>query len=202
MALKPEFFAGEIVVKKVVLAVHVPYGGGRAVHENRPSHGIAFCTSGGYRYTFSDGNVLDCRQGDCIYLPKDSSYRVALLADAERPSGLKEAEKSVYAINFLTWEDSRCAPCLITPKNTGRTEALFASADRSWEKKGESYPETVFADLYQLLALLKDSFHMRYSDSSYMEKLKPALRLVRERATQGRLTWRKWPLSAGSAPPG
>ena len=45
----------------------------------------------------------------------------------------------------------------------------------------------MFADLYQLLALLKDSFHMRYSDSSYMEKLKPALRLVRERATQGRI---------------
>ena len=140
MALKPEFFAGEIVVKKVVLAVHVPYGGGRAVHENRPSHGIAFCTSGGYRYTFSDGNVLDCRQGDCIYLPKDSSYRVALLADAERPSGLKEAEKSVYAINFLTWRTVVALHASLHRKTPAEQRRCLPQQTGAGRKKAKATP--------------------------------------------------------------
>lgn len=65
------------------------------IHNNRPSHGLAFFASGVYRYTFENTKTITCQKGDLIYMPQGSNYTVATQGHAEG------AAKSVFAINFL-----------------------------------------------------------------------------------------------------
>ena len=67
-----------VVVEQINAVLFVPSGGGAPVHTNRKSHGLAFNVAHTTTYRFSDGTVLVCKPGQCIYLPQGCSYTVQL----------------------------------------------------------------------------------------------------------------------------
>ena len=53
-----KFIKSDLNIETIVFACFVARGTGDAVHKNRPSHGLAFHTSGEKEYNFSDGTKL------------------------------------------------------------------------------------------------------------------------------------------------
>ena len=124
----------DFYVTKPVLAIHVPFGKGESVHNNRPSHGFAYYANGVYGYTFENKKTIVCKKGDLIYMPQNSNYTVNLQSHTEG------AAKNIFAINFLISTDEKFEPFKITLKNPAKIEALFESAEREWEKKTSAMP--------------------------------------------------------------
>ncbi len=125
----------DFYVTKPVLAIHVPFGKGESVHNNRPSHGFAYFANGVYGYTFENKKTIVCKKGDLIYMPQDSNYTVTLQSHTEG------AAKNIFAINFLISTDEKFEPFKITLKNPAKIEALFESAEREWVKKDVGYAD-------------------------------------------------------------
>ena len=71
-----QFMEGDHVIGRICLACEVPRGKGAPTHRDRAAHGLVFYTKGAERYEFSQGNALDVRAGEVLYLPKGCSYTV------------------------------------------------------------------------------------------------------------------------------
>lgn len=94
-----DFMNYDFNINKIAVACFVRAGTGHAVHENRPSHGLAFHTEGEKIYTFSDGRSLLVKPNTVIYLPKNSTYRVTTKSAGD-----------CYAINFDIDEENSFHP--------------------------------------------------------------------------------------------
>ena len=106
-------------IDKIVLACYVPpKGGGTPIHKSRPSHGLAFHTGGSRYYTFNEHNFL-VKNGDMIYLPKNSNYTVDLASYG-----------GCYAIKFDISETTSFPPFVFRVKTT--TTFLTVSNKQRW----------------------------------------------------------------------
>ena len=114
-----------MTVTEVTLAVHVEKGAGRAVHTDRPAHGLVLNNENGHkRYRFSDGTVLDTPSGALFYLPKGSSYQVESVC----PGGC-------YAINFQAENLPKTAPFAVQLRDAAPLERRFREACRAWKEQ-------------------------------------------------------------------
>ena len=118
------FLETAFYVTKPVLAIHVPFVKDEPIHNNRPSHGLAYFADGEHLYTFEKNKKIICKKGDLIYLPQNSNYTVYQLTHN------KNAPKNVFAINFLISTDEKFEPFKISLKNPAKIEALFESAEK------------------------------------------------------------------------
>lgn len=164
--MKP--FQNEPIVTKITAILFVPAGGGAPVHNNRKAHGLAFNTGHTSTYRFSDGRVLTCRSGQCIYLPMGSSYTVDRTAPSE------DGTAGVHAVNFLLEAPLSPTPSLYTVRS--RTDFLSAlqQAEAAWRQKQPGHREVCFSRLYQLLSMLEgEGDYLPVSRT--LERLAPAL---------------------------
>lgn len=175
----------DFYVTRPTLAIHVPFGTGEPIHNNRPSHGLAFFAGGIYRYTFENTKTITCQKGDLIYMPQGSNYTVAAQGSADG------AAKSVFAINFLISSNERFEPFKLPLKNPAKFRTLFESAERAWIKKDTGYTDAVLSDLYGILSLLKKEYHSSYYGSKYKTLIAPAVSYIGNHYTCEKISVKK-----------
>ena len=174
-------FLNEPVATKITAVVFVPAGGGAPVHKDRQAHGLAFNTSHTSTYRFSDGKVLTCHSGQCIYLPKGCSYTVDRTESSEDPSA------GVHAINFLLEAPLEETPVVIPVRSQAAFLSAFHHAREGWRQKRSGYRELCFAQLYTLLGILAREQEGYTSRLQTRRVLAPALEYIDENFTKREL---------------
>ena len=172
-----EFLQNEPVVTKITAAVFVPSGSGAPVHKNRSAHGLAFNLHHSTTYRFSDGRVLTCGDGCCIYLPRGSSYTVDKTEKSSDPGA------GVYAINFLLEDQEGGEPALAEPQLTDALLAAFRKAEKAWRQKAPGFREECFSSLYGILKLLRREKTTASRRDKALERLSPALSYINDNYT-------------------
>lgn len=169
-----DFFQEQRIITRIVLVCLVKkgYPVGEEVHRNRPSHGLAYRCSGSALYRFSDGQERILRPGEIIYLPQFSTYKVRVLEPGE-----------CYAINFEISEEIHASTTIFRPKHPTRLLEHFKNAEHSWINQKSNRTEQCMAELYFLLAQIKEEQHTEYLSQGTRAKILPALTYLREHYT-------------------
>lgn len=157
-------------INKIVIACFVPGDGGTAVHQNRPSHGLAFNMSGKKLYVFSGGEELAVNANEIIYLPKGSDYHVVL-----------KEKGDCFAINFDFDEDKSFSPFVTKPKNPFVVVGHFRNANKVWCQKKQSYITECKAELYNVISSMQRDYFTDYLPQSKYEIIAPAIERIHEK---------------------
>lgn len=168
----------EPIITQITAAVFVPAGGGAPVHTNRRAHGLAYNASHTSTYRFSDGRVLTCHSGQCIYLPMGCSYTV----DRTEPSA--DPAAGVYAINFMTEGTVAAEPAVFSVRSQTAFLTAYQHARNLWRQKQPGYRELCFAQLYTLLGIVRQEREEYTPAGQAVKKLEPALTYIQERFTR------------------
>ncbi len=170
-----KLFEDKYSVTDIAVAVFVPGGMGTPVHKDRAFHGLALSLGQTVLYSFDTGEEVYCSDGECAYLPKGSNYICRQLETSEGAG--------TYAINFLT--DRDCEVFLPEKvKTTLGTKTLFERAVRNFQKRGPSFREDCFSDLYGIISLLKKEKAVYRSQTKVIERIEPALKYIDENYTE------------------
>lgn len=168
-----ELPGADFTISKVDLCCLVHSDRARVRHVNRSGFGLAYYTSGDARYEFDDGQALNVKRGEMIYLPKGSSYRAKHLSD-----GL------CYAVNFQSQEPLSLQPRVISVRDQAGMLGLFQRIDVAWRAKKSGYLFQCRALLYLILAKLAEEKDMGYGDAKKRERIRPAVNAIHEGYTQ------------------
>ena len=160
-------------ITKIVLACYVAPNTGRATHNNRPSHGLAFNCGGEKTYTFSNGKQIVINKNDFIYLPKNSSYEV----------NSKNSSGNTYCINFLIDTEEIFEPFSLHMRNASEVISAYQNAEKAWRTKKEGFVYLCKAELYKILYLLSINSNIPYSPNTKKEVLKPAISFIHKHFT-------------------
>lgn len=164
-------------ISDVVLACYVEATKGKAKHENRPSHGLAFHLGGNKEYIFSDGRVVTVTGNTVIYLPKGSTYSVKTFSPGD-----------CYAINFQISENVCFEPFSVSIRATGDFLHYYKSAKKCWETKDAGFKMRCKAELYNLIAGLQAEYHASYVPKSRFAIIEPAVNYINESYTSESLS--------------
>ncbi len=171
-----DFLKDTIAVMSIAMAVFVPCGKGGHIHQDRVYHGLAYNDGCDTTYRFDTGEVICCRSGEVIYLPKGSNYTV----DKNEIPQTRDA--GVYAINFLISFDSvKFRPQKLGVRGKEEMLSLFKRSVSSWRRKDVGYFEECFADLYKIFRQIKQESTVYSSSAKSFKILKPALEYINER---------------------
>lgn len=182
-----EFFNRDFVVSIIKIAIFVPLNSGKRIHNARPSHGFAFNVNSHATYHFSNGTVLTCHPGQCIYLPKESSYTVDSAAESIPPCDTSSA--GTYAINFHLFNNAPlCEPFVLSLRGKDTALSYFSKAETVWRQKSVGYQEECFSALYHLVALFKKELNTYSHLDSILAKIAPALRYIEANFTTESIT--------------
>ena len=174
-----DFFDKAQIITSISAAVLVTRGMGTPVHNNRPAHGIAMSINCGSVYTFSDGRSFVCNSGQCIYLPKGSSYTVS---ESKTSKLIFSGNTGVYAINFHTLDDDINEPRVFTVKSVESMISDFAFAENAWRGRSSVLREDCFISLYRIIRRLKKESEL--DSLEYGEVLAPALDYITAHYTE------------------
>jgi len=170
-----EFLKETVAVMRIAMAVFVPCGKGGHIHQDRAYHGLAYNDGCDTTYRFDTGEVICCRSGEVIYLPKGSNYTV------DKNEIPQTCDAGVYAINFLISSDSvKFRPQKLSVRGRDKMLSLFKRAVSSWRRKEVGYFEECFADLYKIFKQIKQESAVYSSSAKSFKILKPALEYINE----------------------
>ena len=171
-------FDRNLIVSYIRIAIFVPLGSAKRTHTDRRWHGFAFNAGSSTTYTFSNGKVLTCQPGQCIFLPKGSSYTVDS-APCPASGGGDVAHPGTYAINFLFMDPSITdEPFLLQPRGKDRVLSCFTRAESAWRQKSPGYQDESFSALYQLLRLFRKELATYSQLDGVLAKIAPALQYI------------------------
>jgi len=177
----------KMIVTDIAIAVHVEKGTGKAVHTDRPTHGLVLGDEEGHkRYRFSDGTVLETRPGALFYLPKGSSYQVENVCSGD-----------CYAINFQAENLPKTAPFATYLRDTDPLEKHFRTACRAWK---EQRPEAALLArhcLYEAVLGVLRAEARGYLSSDRAALLIPAEGILQKRYTDPDLQVRELAAACG-----
>ena len=148
---------------------YVAPGTGKALHTNRPFHGLVFYgNDDGLVFSFEKYGEYKISAGSVAYLPKGSSYRVIY----------PEKHTGCYAINFDLAEEIDEDPFVLQMGNITKTESLFALAEKCWRSKSLEKSLKCRAVFYDILSLLASENSAEYCPCDKKEKLLPAVEYI------------------------
>ncbi len=159
-------------IKNIVLACYVVAGKGDAVHNNRPSHGLALHLAGDKEYVFSDKTILHVHKNDIIYLPKHSYYSVK-----------SNLSGDCYAINFDTLQNLNFRPFTFRIKNTHEFLNAFKTAEHIWKTKNFGFEMKCKSELYNILYNMQKEFRIEYISSDKFSIIHPAVDYIHKNFT-------------------
>ena len=159
-------------IEKIVFACFVVAGTGATVHKNRPSHGLAIHMQGDKEYHFSDGQILNVKAQDIIYLPKHSNYTVSAKTTGD-----------CYAINFDFDEDVCFSPFVTKAKNFNAIVGYFHTAQKVWNQKKPGYVIKCKAELYNIIYAMHQEYFTEYLPKNKLDVIKPAIDYIHEKYT-------------------
>ena len=160
-------------INKIVIACFVASGTGDAIHNNRPSHGLAIHKEGEKIYTFSDGKKLTVKENGIIYLPKHSNYAVKAKEHGD-----------CYAINFDIDEDIDFEPFVIQTKNHNEFIEFFRIANKIWTIKKPGYLTKCKAVLYNIIYSMQQEYFSEYFPKEKLDVIKSAIDYIHENYTK------------------
>lgn len=168
------FMQYDFNISKIVLACYVGAGTANPIHKNRPSHGLAFFTSGVNKYKFENSKSITTNSNDIIYLPKYSNYEVSQITSSD-----------CFAINFDLSEDLTFAPFKITVKNPSAVLEHFKKALIIWNKKSPGYILKCKAELYGIIYTMVKEYYSDYIPGEKYTIIKPAVERIHREYTEG-----------------
>lgn len=156
--------ANGITLTKINSICYVAPGTGKAVHTNRPYHGLVFYKAGmcGFRF---DSTYIAASGGSVVYLPKGSNYFVEKVSETQ----------GCYAINFDCLEAVSDIPFCITLKNKSRAESLFQTSEKLWKSKTPEDVSKCFGAFYEILSILQHEHSLKYLPDAKKQKINTAL---------------------------
>ena len=169
-----DFLKNDIVISEVLLSTFYAKERGAPIPAVRESHGLVLNVDCWSTYHFSTGEVLECHSGDCIYLPKGSSYTA--MRYPERPT----ETRGIYAITFQLAHELNSAPFLMHVR--GREELLFhfERSVQAWRRRDFGFREECLAHLYRIISQLKREAASTLPERRALERLAPALEYIKE----------------------
>ena len=167
-------FENDFSVSKISVVLFLPGGSGTPIHPCRPTHGIVLNIGCSSTYSFEDGEVLTCDDGECIYLPRGSHYT------AQRVKSSDVEGRGVYVINFLISDDDGrlFPPALIKPKSTDELLSYFSRAEKAWQRSGVGDIERCFSSLYSIIGILKRERASYTPKEKLLQRLAPAIEYI------------------------
>lgn len=157
------FFTGDLIIEKCVLACLVKAGTGKNEIKDRPAQGIALYLGDGCVVTFSDKTRLQLSGPSVVCFPQGSSYTI-----------FEQTPADWYAINFRLLGGS-LAP-FATAVQLERFAGFFQSAVLSWNSRKEGYEWQVRSLLYEILYRLRQQI----AQSATADRIAPALKYIHE----------------------
>lgn len=169
-----DFINCDFNISKIVLACYVGKGMGASIHKNRPSHGLAFNTSGVKIYEFENSKSITVNPDEIIYLPKHSSYEV-----------ISKIPGDCFAINFDISTEKAFAPFVLGVKNPTSVSEHFKKAENIWNKKSPGYILKCKAELYQIIYTMVKEYYSEYLPNDKYAIIKPAVERIHREYTKG-----------------
>ena len=164
-------------IKNIVLATYVGKGQGSAVHQNRPSHGLALHLDGNKTYMFENSKNVTINKNNIIYMPKGSSYTV-----------ISHSKGDCYAINFDIDEAIDFEPFSFNTKNIQLFFDSFRHAEQIWRTKSHGFEMKCKSELYNILYNMQKEFELGYIQKSKAELIKPAIDFIHKNYTTDTIT--------------
>lgn len=161
------FFDYDFNVTSVELACKVFAGTGNVVHNNRPSHGLAFNVGGEKRYTFDGEKTLTVTANDIIFLPERSNYSVSDVVSGD-----------CYAVNFKISEQKIFEPFVFHPKNPADILEMFSSAEKIFKAKKCGYMYKCKSELYSLLHTMFCEHNSEYFPTYRIKSIAPSIEYI------------------------
>lgn len=144
-----KFIKSDLNIETIVFACFVARGTGDAVHKNRPSHGLAFHTSGEKEYNFSDGTKLLTKPNTLIYLPKGSDYVVNT-----------KVQGDCFAINFDISPQTDFKPFVMPVKKTLKCLNILKRQRKSGQQRNRDICLNVRQNYITFSILCRRSFYL------------------------------------------
>lgn len=141
----------------------------------RQYDGIVYLLEGKAQYRFAAGRIIALAKGDCIYLPKETSYTVCCAPDA--PFIHMTVNFHLAAQTLL---DNKVTKKRLS--NAGKFEQVFARMIHTWSVRHPFYQERCMGFLYELLYLLENE--VCTNASPYLNKIAPARQYLDEHFTE------------------
>lgn len=165
-----------IVISGIGIAVYVAPNAGKAVHKDRPLHGLVLNDESCIRdYCFSDGTVMRTEGGALFYLPKHSSYEVKTVWHG-----------GCYAINFDA--DIEDVPFCARPKSVEFLKRSFKTACDEWRSHSPTCHVAAMRALYDCVYLLFQERKQNYLPYDRRRLILPALEAIESNFTDRELT--------------
>ena len=163
----------KMIVTDIAIAIHVKKGAGKAVHTDRPTHGLVLGDDKGHkRYHFSDGYVLETPPGSLFYLPKESNYLVENLVSGD-----------CFAINFQAENLPKTAPFAILLRDVDALERYFREACRAWKEQRPEAALLARRCIYEAVLRISRERERAYLPSNKVNQLIPAMDILQKRYT-------------------
>ena len=167
------------VVTDIAAAVHVDPANHRAIHKNRPYHGLVLNETNAVRdYYFSDGTVMHTSGDQLFYLPKGSSYRVYPRED--------RGANSCYAINFHA--EISDSPFVMSFRDTEHVLKLFKRSSEKWRLQGDFCRMEVIKDLYAIIIAMGEEQQRKYIPTASDKLIAPAVGKINAEFLKNELT--------------
>ena len=162
------FFTLDFDIISVQLSTYVNNFNTKPRHINRPTHGLVLYANDRPDdkriYTFDDGRSLLVGQNELIYIPQHSNYTVS----STIPGGC-------YAINFTLAQEVNIPPFIFKPKNLSVIVNYFKSTVKTWQAKKTAYHMECKANLYNIITLLQNEYHLQYTSPKNRDTISPAI---------------------------
>ena len=165
-----------IVISGIGIAVYVAPNAGKAVHKERPLHGLVLNDESCIRdYCFSDGTVMRTEGGALFYLPKHSSYEVKAVGHG-----------GCYAINFDA--EISDTPFSVSFRNTESLLHHFKTACEAWKSKNDQENLLAMRALYDGIYQMQKEQKKQYIPKTQVSLITPAVEEIERAFTQNDLT--------------
>ena len=166
----------DILIKEISIAMYVPPASGKAVHNNRPFHGLVLHDEMSVRdYCFSDGRVMHTGPCELFYLPKGSSYVVRSISQG-----------GCYAINFDA--DLEDEPFVVKVKKYEALKRSFKAACDEWRTAYPARQAIAMRALYDCVYMLYKEKMQGYMPSEKAKIIAPAIEKINSSFTDGDLS--------------
>ena len=147
---------------------YVAPGTGKAVHTDRPFHGLVFYRSDDCLFRFEGFGEYRSLENSVVYLPKGSTYRVEKTGE----------QKGCFAINFDLAEDINERPFVFKTASGGKLESLFALSEKHWRSKSIDKRLKCRALFYDILSFICAESGAGYQPNEKKERLRAAVEYI------------------------
>ena len=173
MGKTADFLPDDFTISKVTYAGMVYSEKARVRTVDRQGFGFAYYESGESLYEFDFGLRLSVREGEGIYLPRGSSYRV------------REVRQGIcYAVNFSVEEDLFAKPCAVSVRDKSGMLSLFRRLEAAWRTKKPGYLFHSRALTYEIIRKLCVERETAYGDPEKRALIRPAVEAIHEGYTE------------------